>query len=257
MNHDGKQAMRRVRHRISFSVILLVLLFVCAASGVGWVYAGMLAQERWPIKWMQVDGPFERVSAEQLRAHLEPMAGGSFFTVDTKGMQDAALNISWISDVVVQKTWPDSITVSVREYMPVAHWVDGHLIAADGSAFVVPFADDIQGLPWLDSPIAQRETVFTSWKKFDDLLVVIGQQVETLSVDARGSWSAELSGGTTVKFGKGDVFKGLNTLISSWNGLMQDKSLPPVSIDLRYTNGFAVLWPENIETIAGNYGEES
>jgi len=33
--------------------------------------------------------------------------------------------------------------------------------------------------------------------------------------------------------------------------------LPPVSVDLRYTNGFAVLWSQNIEVIAGEYGQES
>ena len=46
-------------------------------------------------------------------------------------------------------------------------------------------------------------------------------------------------------------------LVSTWAGLMQGQAVPPVSVDLRYTNGFAVLWPQNIDIIAGEYGEKS
>ena len=112
-------------------------------------------------------------------------------------------------------------------------------------------------MPWLDSPEGQLEVVFGNWKKFDDRLVHIGQQIERLTLDPRGSWSARLSGGTEVRFGKGDIFKNLDMLVSTWAGLMQGQAMPPVSVDLRYTNGFAVLWPQNIDEIAGNYGEKS
>ena len=132
-----------------------------------------------------------------------------------------------------------------------------YLLDARGKPFTVPSANEIRGLPWLDSPPGQVELVFKNWKKFDDKLEAIGQQVERLTFDPRGSWSAELSGGTEVRFGKGEIFDSLDTLVSTWAGLMQGQALPPVSVDLRYTNGFAVLWSQNIEVIAGEYGQES
>jgi cell division protein FtsQ len=147
--------------------------------------------------------------------------------------------------------------VTIHEHTPVVHWVDDYLLNANGEPFTVPSANEIQGLPWLESPPGQLELVFENWKKFDDKLEAIGQQVERLTLDPRGSWSAYLSGGTEVKFGKGEIFKNLDMLISTWAGLMQGQALPPVSVDLRYTNGFAVLWSQNIEVIAGEYGQES
>jgi cell division protein FtsQ len=146
--------------------------------------------------------------------------------------------------------------VTIHEYTPVAHWINGQLVDANGEHFNVPSADEIQGLPWLSSPDNQLEPVFENWKKFDDELLVIGQQIDHLTVDPRGSWSARLNGGTVVRFGKGDIFKNLDMLVSTWPGLMHGKNMPPVSIDLRYTNGFAVLWPQNMDAIAGNYGEK-
>ena len=252
-----KQALRDGNLGFSAGVIVTLLLFVLASAGVAWVYAGMIAQERWPIRWLEIDGPFERVSAEQVRARLTPLVKGSFFTVEPGFMRETAGEMAWVSAVAVKKSWPDTIQVTIHEYTPVAHWINGQLLAANGQQFTVPAADEIQGLPWLHSPDDQLDLVFENWLKFDDALLHIGQQIERLSLDPRGSWSARLSGGTEVRFGKGDIFKNLDMLVSAWAGLMQGQALPPVSIDLRYTNGFAVLWPQNRDKIAGNYGEKS
>jgi cell division protein FtsQ len=252
-----RQALRHGNRGFSAGVVLTLVLFVLASAGVVWVYNGMIAQERWPIRWLEIDGPFERVSAEHVRARLAPMVNGSFFTVNTKMMREVASAMPWVASVTVQKTWPDTIQVIIREHTPVVHWVDGYLLDDNGQPFTVPSANEIQGLPWLESPPGQMEVVFENWKGFDDKLEAIGQSVERLTLDARGSWSAHLSGGTEVRFGKGDVFKNLDMLVSTWSGLMQGQALAPVSVDLRYTNGFAVLWSQNIDNVAGEYGEKS
>ena len=257
MSIGRKQAMRHGIKGWSAGVFATLLLFGMASAGVVWVYTGVIAQERWPIRWLEIDGPFERVSAEQVRARLSPLVNGSFFTVGTGVLRDSASEMPWVSNVSVQKTWPDTVQVTVHEFTPVVHWIDGYLLDAYGQPFTVPAADDIQGLPWLEGPQSQLGIVFENWKKFDDKLVLIGQQLERLTLDPRGSWSARLSGGTEVSFGKGDIFKNLDVLVSTWAGLMQGQSAPPVSVDLRYTNGFAVLWPQNMDIIAGNYGEKS
>ncbi len=256
MSNRKIQALRHGIGGFSAGVAMVLLLFMFASIGVAWVYNGMVAQDRWPIRWLDVDGTFERVSSEQVKASLIPLAEGSFFTVNTDRMQETIAAMPWVASVAVQKSWPDTIQVTVFEHAPVAHWVNGYLLDGAGQPFLVPGADEIQALPWLESPEGQMDLVFENWKKFDDKLAVIGQQVERLTLDARGSWSARLNGGTEVRFGKGNIFKNLDTLVSTWAGLMQGRALPPVSVDLRYTNGFAVLWPENMDAVAGNYGKK-
>ncbi len=257
MIRGRKQAMRFRSQGFSAGVVVTMMLFLLASAGVAWVYAGMIAQERWPIRWLEIDGRFERVSAEQVRARLTPLVKGSFFTVEPGFMRTTASEMAWVSAVEVQKSWPDTIQVTIHEHTAVAHWTNGQLLAANGQQFFVPSADDIQGLPWLSSPDGQLELVFGNWKKFDDALLDIGQEIERLTLDPRGSWSARLSGGTQVRFGKRDIFASLDVLVSTWADLMRGRELPPVSIDLRYTNGFAVRWPQRNEKIAGNYGKKS
>jgi len=254
---EREQARRSGVRELSSAVILTVLLFVLASASVAWVYTGMIAQERWPLRWLEIDGPFERVSAEQVRAVLSPLLKGTFFTIDTQAIYESAAAMPWVSAVTIQKNWPDTIQVRIHEHTPAAHWLDGKLLDTRGQPFAVQYADDIHGLPWLEGPQDQQDIIFENWKKFDDRLVVIGQQIERLKLDARGSWSARLSDGTEIRFGKGDIFKNLDKLVSVWAGLMQGQSLPPLSVDLRYTNGFAVLWPDNTDAIAGNYGEKT
>ena len=257
MSSFKKQAMRHGNQGFSAGAFVTLWLFVLAAAAVAWVYNGMIAHERWPIRWLEIDGQFERVSAEQVRARLAPVVSGSFFTVNTRVMRETAGSMPWVASVTVQKTWPDTVQLTINEHTPVVHWVDDYLLEANGQPFSVPSAKEIQGLPWLEGPQAQLELVFENWKKFDDRLEAIGQRVERLTLDPRGSWSARLSGGTEVKFGKGEIFENLDMLISTWAGLMRGQAVPPVSVDLRYTNGFAVLWPQNIDVIAGEYGEKS
>ena len=45
-------------------VLLLVLLFAGSVADVAWVGMGIVAPDRWPIRWLEVNGDFQRVSAE-------------------------------------------------------------------------------------------------------------------------------------------------------------------------------------------------
>ena len=76
----------------------------------------------------------------------------------------------WVSTVTVQKEWPDTVTVTVDEFEPVAHWNSGQLVADNGAAFEVPEADQIQGLPWLQGPDERLDDVLETWVSFNEQL---------------------------------------------------------------------------------------
>ncbi len=247
------------RHCRGFSFGLINMLFICllAAGGMIWVYMGMITQQQWPIRWLEIEGAFDRVSAEQMRASLAPVAVGSFFTVDLEAVKAAAHRQAWVSDVTLQKTWPDTVKVSVREFAPVAHWINGQLVSQSGEPFLVPGADGIQGLPWLSGPEGQLDDVFETWQQFNRELIPAGLEIEVIRLDPRGAWFLELTIGTEVQIGREDALSRLRRLVKSWPNLMQGKDLAPIGVDLRYTNGFAVRWPKPPARLAGNYGQEN
>ena len=217
----------------------------------------MVTRDQWPVRWLEIDGAFERVSAEQVRAGLTPLVAGSFFTVDLDAVRSAAFRQAWVSGVTVQKNWPDTVQVRITEYVPVAHWTDGRLVSEDGRAFAVPGADEIQGLPWLEGPDGGLHEVFAAWREYNNELLPTGLEISRIRLDRRGAWFLALTSGTEIQIGREDALPRLRRLVASWSGLMNGRNLAPLSVDLRYTNGFAVRWPAPPVKLAGNYGKES
>lgn len=246
---------REIRHQgnrgFASGLLAVITLFLAAVAGAAWVGMGIVASDRWPIKWLEVNGSFQRVSAEQLRATMAPLIEDNFFTIDMNAIRVAAERISWVSAVRVQKSWPDTVSVSIEEYEPVAHWNRGRLVSDRGVAFTVPEADGIQGLPWLQGPDERLGEVLESWTEFSELLVPLGLEVSRLRLDQRGSWSMVLNNGTQVRLGRQSPETRFRRLLASWDALTGEKPLPPQDIDLRYTNGFAVVWPQLMEQDTG------
>ena len=232
-------------------ILPVIMLFLLAAGGTGWVCMGIVANDRWPIRWLELNGAFQRVSAEQLRASMTPLINDSFFTIDLQELNDAAGRISWVSSVSIQKKWPDTVTVTIEEFSPIAHWNQGQLISESGEVFSVPEADEIQGLPWLEGPQERLQEVLRNWSEFSEALVPMGLEIGELSLDMRGAWSMQLSNGTRIQLGRDFTRDRLQRLLASWDSLMFEQEMPPQDVDLRYTNGFAVLWPQIPDTAKG------
>ena len=231
--------------------LVLAMLFLLTAAGVAWVSLGIVTSERWPIRWLEVNGKFQRVSAEQLRANLTSHTGTNFFTVDLRELQEAATRISWVSAARIRKQWPDTIRVEVEEYVPVAHWNRGQLIADTGAPFSVPEADAIQGLPWLSGPEGRLGEVLETWVAVDRMLTPLGLEIAQMRLDRRGAWSMVLDNGTHVQLGRDATVERLQRLIASWDPLVGQRGIAPLDIDLRYSNGLAVMWPQHSEQDAG------
>ena len=249
---DNRHARAHPSHRgFTIGMFSLVMLFLVSIAGAAWVSMGIVAKERWPIRWLELRGSFHRVSAEQLRASLTPMVSASFFTVDLKRLREVAARSNWVADVSVQKRWPDTVIVTVDEHEPVAHWNKGHLISARGTVFAAAEADEIQGLPWLYGPDDQVNTVLEHWSRFNSMLETPALEIEQLTLDRRGSWSLQLNKGTRVSLGSENVNERLERLVKSWETLALEHKLSPLQVDLRYTNGFAVRWPEKSADFAG------
>ncbi len=242
---------RRGHRGFANGMFAVIMLFLLAAGGIGWVCMGIVANDRWPIRWLELNGAFQRVSAEQLRASMTPLIDDSFFTIDLQELGAAARRISWVSSVSIQKNWPDTVTVTIEEFSPIAHWNQGQLISKSGEVFSVPESDEIQGLPWLEGPPERLDEVLRNWSEFSEALVPLGLEIGQLSLDTRGAWSMKLGNGTRIQLGRDFARDRLQRLLNSWDSLMFEQEMPPQDVDLRYTNGIAVLWPQNPDTAKG------
>lgn len=224
----------------SFTTLLIVTTVAGMTLLLGiWLSHGILGTEKWPIRWLELDGSLERVNAEQVRSVLAPAVDTGFFAVDLEEVRAAAREVPWVAAVQARKIWPDTVKVQVHEHRPVAHWRDDQMIGANGRAFRVT-GPRIQGLPELTGPEQRVEAVVAMWQQMNELLSPVGEDITRLELQQRGAWVVELSNGVTLFLGREAVLARLRRFIVSWPGLVEINGNQPVHIDLRYTNGFSV-----------------
>ncbi len=216
--------------------IALVVLPVVAVVN-GWVGA-----DRWPLTKLRVQGEFKRVGGDQLRAAVLPYARKGFFAVRMDEAQRAVEQLPWVRQAEVRKRWPDVLEVRVVEHKPFARWGDKRLLSEQGSLFATPKGIDASRLPQLGGPDTQVQEVVELYNESRQVFAPLGLDVVRLELDARGSWSLTLDNGTDVIIGRSDARPRLIRFARMLPQLLGQQEQRLQCADLRYTNGFALVW---------------
>lgn len=236
----------RTRHSGTALTALLLGLALLGVLGAAMLFSGSaLLPDGWQMRWVQVDGNFRRVSAEQVRAAVATQARGGFFQVDPEAVREAAERLPWVARAMVRKTWPDTVRVRVLEHEPMARWGTNALINTEGERFRVPEGGAIQGLPVLDGPDGSVSDVVTRFMDLRRMLEGTGLDVRRLSLDARGDWRTTLSYDIRVALGSESVEQRLRRFAGVYREHFAARARELEHVDLRYTNGFAVKWRED------------
>ena len=209
---------------------------------------GWIASERWPLRTLRVQGSLHNVDEAQLRATVLPFAQRGFFAVQLEEAQAAVAKLPWVERAEVRKQWPDILEVRVIEHRPFARWGTDRLLSEHGRLFPVKGIRVPATLPQLGGPDARVQDVVALYNESRSLFASTGQDVRALSLDARGSWSLEISGTnaapTEVVVGRSDARPRLSRFARLLPQLLAQPQRVLRRADLRYTNGFALQWAD-------------
>lgn len=209
----------------------------------GWIGAG-----HWPLTRLRATGEFERVDPAQVRQTLLPYAKRGFFAVDLKAAQAAVNALPWVEQAEVRKRWPDVLEVRITEHRPFARWGQDRLLSERGSLFAARGAQVPSGLPLLGGPDTRVREVVELYQQTRTLFAPMGMNVEAVVLDPRGSWSVTLldraRGGepTRVVVGRNEARARLGRFVRLLPQLRVNPERHVERADLRYTNGFALVW---------------
>ena len=222
-----------------------ILALALVALPVVAVVNGWVGGERWPLRTLRVQGDLQRVDEARLRAAVLPFAKRGFFAVQLDRIQSSVDALPWVEHADVRKHWPDVLEVRIREHRPYAHWGKDRLLSEHGALFAASKAVDMpKGLPLLDGPDARVPEVVALYNQARDRLANAGG-VRGVAVDRRGSWSITLANGTDVVLGRNDAEARLQRFAQLLPRLVaQHPGQRLTRADLRYTNGFALVWVE-------------
>ncbi len=227
------------------NAVLRIFVWLLALSLVALpvvaVLNGWVGAERWPLAKLRVHGEFKRVPAEQLQQVVLPYAKAGFFAVKLQDAQDAIETLPWVESAQVRKQWPDVLEITLVEHKPFARWGKDRLLSEQGKLFATPQKLQDLKLPDLDGPDTQTEEVVALYNDARALFAPAGVDVTRVSMDARGSWSLQLSSGTEVVVGRDDARSRLQRFVRVLPQLA-NQQVPIERADLRYTNGFTLSW---------------
>ena len=227
------------------NAVLRIFVWLLALSLVALpvvaVLNGWVGAERWPLAKLRVHAEFKRVPAEQLQQVVLPYARAGFFAVKLQDAQDAIEKLPWVESAQVRKQWPDVLEITLVEHKPFARWGKDRLLSEQGKLFATPQKLQDLALPDLDGPDTQTEEVVALYNDARALFAPAGVDVTRVSMDARGSWSLQLSNGTEVVVGRDDARSRLQRFVRVLPQLANQQA-PIERADLRYTNGFTLSW---------------
>lgn len=222
--------------------LLWLLAVALVALPVVAVVEGWMGGEHWPLRTLRVQGELQRVDRARLQAAVLPHARPGFFAVDLRAVQRAVDALPWVEHAEVRKHWPDVLEVRVVEHRPFARWGDSRVLSEHGRLFPAGSLRLPAGLPLLDGPEARVPDVVALYNQARGQLANAGG-VLGVALDRRGSWSIAMRDGTRLVLGRNDPGARLARFAPMLPQLAaQNPQRRLVRADLRYTNGFALIW---------------
>lgn len=220
------------------TVLAVAMAAVLAAGAVIW-----MRSLHWPIEVVRIDGQTRYVDTEELRGIVVRHARQGFFGIDLSALRADISDLPWVRRAALRRVWPDTLHVDVREHRPVARWNDDALVSDRGVVFR-PATIEPDDLPALFGPPGQAAGMLATHARYESMLASLGLRIRMLRQDTRRSWQIELDEGPVLRLGREAVDERLERLIAVWPLALADRQARLRSVDLRYTNGFAVAWRE-------------
>jgi cell division protein FtsQ len=218
------------------------MLAVClVVAPVFAVLNGWIGGSRWPMRKLLVTGEFRQVSDARVRHAVLPYVQRGFFAVDLRGLRGELGRMPWVKSVEVRKRWPDRLEVTIVEYRPLARWGAQRMLSENGELFPAPKGEGAR-LPLFLGPDARAAEMIAFHSQARPLFLGGGLQVSEVRLSARGSWSLRLSDGTEVEVGRDDSQHRLQRFSRLLPRLVAGEPRRLARADLRYTNGFALVW---------------
>ena len=222
---------------------------------VALVTFGMLARQAGPSR-LVVHGA-QTTDADSILAAVGNELDAGLFSVSLIAIETALESLPWIAKADVSRRFPGTVVATIEEHQPLARWGDDRLVSDRGVVFIGNATNtgnagkgdpdvDVMALPQLSGPDASVVEVLSTYQILAPAFADLGERLAALEIDERGAWTARLQNGVEIRLGRHEVetrvarFVGpaLTALAAEWSRVAY--------VDLRYSNGFAVGWREDV-----------
>jgi cell division protein FtsQ len=194
----------------------------------------------YPIHHVQIYG-VRHLDRLQIQLLLLPLVSHGFFTLNLPLIRDRVQQFSWVENVNIKRSWPDTIKIMIYERSALALWNNNSLLSSTGKIF---FADDMstsKDLPEFIGPNDASNTMLAVFNKFSALLSTQQLHIQQLRMSPDELYQLTLSNGIILKLGHSNILAHLKRFLRFYPQLKKQQAAIEY-IDLRYNNGMAIKW---------------
>lgn len=220
-------------------ILLLLVGFALLLTG-RLVYMYLSDPTRFPINTVKVTASYEHILQKDLESVLSNHLFTSFFTLPIQKLKSDLSAFEWADEVQIQRIWPDTLKVILKEKVPIVVW-NNAMLTSKGEVFN-PIEKIDLGLPRLNGPAGQEQEVLQVYKKMSKILSMYGLYIGSLTWRDNEAWELILANGIKLYLGKREIELRLARFCKAYPHVFSEKTNPSVNVDLRYPRGMAVQW---------------
>jgi len=216
-----------------------------SVAGISLLYLGagyLLNPENLPVRSVRIETPLKQVTQQQLRQLISAHVQEGFIRLDVDAIRHDLEALPWVYQASVRRSWPDVLMVRIEEQQAVARWGNAGLVNRHGELFTPQDKSDWSQLPLLRGPEGTEMTVVKQYQEVLEMLTPLGIKVSNLTMNERRAWSLRLSNGLQMVLGRNDTHLRMLRFVRVYADVLKPRLEAIDSVDLRYTNGFAVRW---------------
>ena len=218
------------------------LLIGGVGGSLGFVAWQLAQADTLPIHQVQVKGEFRYLDKADLYAAIGGQASAGFFNVDVQAIKRSAEAMPWVDSASVRRIWPDTLQVEIREQVPLARWQSGGIVNQRGELVAVAVSNRLHDLPLFSGPADTAMSLAKHYQQMSAQLAEVQLRIVQLTLSERRAWMVSLDNGLQLLLGKVAAEEQFSRFTHAYNGALAAKLANVQSVDLRYTNGFAVRW---------------
>ena len=248
LNAERVEKRRSILQLLAGTFAVLVL-----ASGVVLGVAELRNPDTLPLRSVQLKGEFIHVTEQDIRDVIASSKLAGFFSSDLEGLTNRLRDMPWVELVAVRRVWPDALHITIIEQQAVAYWNDNALLNVAGQTFKPVKESFPHGLPQFNGPKGTEMQMLERYFSMRETLQTQARDIDVLTLDARRTWQLTLDNGISLALGRSNNQQRLQRFTRAYARLSNEKQEKITTVDLRYTNGFAVRWqvPEKNSATAG------
>lgn len=220
------------------SVILWTLLIVVVLALAYLTVRSLTTDAHYYVQQVNVEG-VPQTRQDSFKALVKPLLNRPLLSLNIDQVAQEILAEPWVSEVTIQRVWPDALTIIVQPQELVAQWNDQYALNRFGEVFSV--AKPLKGAVKLYGPDKSQVQGYAMFQQFQNLLAQQQLVISSVKQAGDGEWGLTLDNGMQIEIGSKHVLTRLQRFVTVYPKVFKsNKTADGRYVDLRYAHGMAV-----------------